>query len=53
LVDVFSKDAIAVVDEEAVGMTARQSFSELLQRPFRCGMGRDVVVEKKEPGMNA
>ena len=26
-------------------MTARQSFSELPLRPFRCGMGRDVVVE--------
>ena len=26
-------------------MIARQRFPELLQRPFRRGMGRDVVVE--------
>ena len=35
LVDFLSKDAIAVVDDEAVRMVARQRFPELLQRPFR------------------
>src|SRR6516165_7726801 len=45
LVDLFREDAVAIVDEEAIEMTARQSFPELLQRPFRCGMRRDVVVE--------
>jgi len=44
-VDFLCEDAIAIMDEEAVGMIARQSFPELLQRPCRRGMGRDVVVE--------
>jgi hypothetical protein len=26
-------------------MTARQCFPELLERPFPCGMGSDVLVE--------
>ena len=33
------------MDGEAVGLAARQSFSELLQRPFRRGMASDIVVE--------
>ena len=33
------------MDDEAVGMAARQRFPELLQRPFRRGMRRGVVVE--------
>ena len=33
------------MDDEAVGMAARQRFPELLQSPFRRGMGRGVVVE--------
>ena len=45
LVDFLSKDAIAIVDDEAVRMVARQRFPELLQRPFRRGMGSDVLVE--------
>src|SRR5215471_6324030 len=44
-VDFRSEDAIAILDEEAVGMIARQRFPELGQRPLRRGMGRDVVVE--------
>ena len=35
LVDVLSEDAVAIVDQEAVGMIARQRFPELLERPFR------------------
>src|SRR6516165_10174285 len=45
LVDIRREDAVAIVDDEAVRMIARQGFPELLQRPFRRGMGRDVVVE--------
>src|SRR5215469_14663151 len=45
LIDFRSEDAIAIVNEEAIGMIARQRFSELLQRPLRRGMGRDVVVD--------
>src|SRR5215831_14500417 len=45
LVDLFSEEAVAIVDQEAVGMISRQRFPELLQRPFRRGMGRDVVVD--------
>src|SRR5215831_4804753 len=45
LVGIRRKDAVAVVDDEAVRMIARQGFPELLQRPFRRGMGSDVLVE--------
>src|SRR5262249_25159213 len=45
LVDLLSEEAVAIVDEEAVGMISRQRFPELLQRPFRRGMGSYVVVE--------
>src|SRR5215471_13095911 len=45
LVDFLCEDAIVIMDEEAVGMIARQRFPELLQRPLRGGMGRDVVEE--------
>ena len=43
LVDVLSEDAVAIVDQEAVGMISRQRFSELLLRPIRRGMGSYVV----------
>jgi len=33
------------MDDEALGVAARQRFPELLQCPFRRGMGRGVVVE--------
>src|SRR6516225_3560006 len=33
LVDLLNEDAIAIVDDEAVGMIARQGFPELLCRP--------------------
>src|SRR5215467_9984689 len=45
LVNILREDAVAVVDEEAVRMIARQGLPELLQRPFRRGMGSDVLVE--------
>ena len=45
LVDLRSEDAIAIMDEEAVRMIAGQRFPELLQRPCRRGMGRNVLVE--------
>src|SRR5215471_3719778 len=45
LVDIRIEDAVTIVDDEAVWMIARQGFPELLQRPFRRGMGRDVVVD--------
>src|SRR5215472_4480122 len=45
LVDLISEDAIAIVDDEATGMAARQRFPELRQRPFRRRMGSDVLVE--------
>src|SRR5215831_5516377 len=45
LVDFLCEDAIAIMDDEAIGMISRQRFPELLERPFRRGMGRDVVVE--------
>ena len=51
LVDFRSEDAIPIVNEEAVGMIARQGFPELLQRPLRRGMRRDVVV-KNPAGSN-
>src|SRR5215467_2118614 len=45
LVDVLSEDAVAIVDQEAVGMIARQRFPELLERPFRRRMSSYVLVE--------
>ena len=45
LVDFLSEDAVPIVDDETIRMVARQRFPELLQRPFRRGMGRGVVVE--------
>src|SRR5215471_11461605 len=45
LVDLLSEEAVAIVDQEAVGMIARQRFPELLEGPFRRGMGRDVLME--------
>src|SRR5215471_16903291 len=44
-VDIRREHAVAIVDDEAVRMVTRQRFPELLQRPFRRGMGRDVEVE--------
>ena len=38
LVDIRREDAVAVVDDEAVRMIARQGFPELLHRPFRRGI---------------
>jgi len=45
LVNRLREDAVPIMDGEAVGMTARQGFPELLQRPFRRGMRRGVVME--------
>ena len=45
LVDFLSEDTVPIMDYEAIGMVARQCFPGLLQRPFRRGMGRGVVVE--------
>ena len=45
LVNFLSEDAIAIMDDEAVGMIVRQRFPELLQCPFRRGIGCDDVVE--------
>ena len=42
LVDLLSEDAVAIVDQEAVGMIAGQRFPELLESPFRRGMGSYV-----------
>src|SRR5215813_4370015 len=44
-VDIRREYAVAIVDDEGMGMVARQRFPELLQRPFRRGMGRGVEVE--------
>src|SRR5262249_61313309 len=43
LVDIRREDVVAIVDDETIRMIARQGFPELLQRPFRRGMGGDVV----------
>src|SRR5215813_2910142 len=45
LVDILREDAVTIVDDETIRMIARQGIPELLQRPFRRGMGHDVVVE--------
>src|SRR4029077_2428786 len=45
LVDFLGEDAVSIVDDEPVRMIARQCLPELLERPFRRGMGSDVLVE--------
>src|SRR5215472_5402173 len=45
LVDLLIEDTVPIVDDEAIGMIARQRFPELLQCPFRRGMASDIVVE--------
>src|SRR5215472_17013879 len=45
LVHRLREDVVPIMDDEAVGMAARQRFPELLPCPFRRGMGRGVVVE--------
>src|SRR5271166_3173201 len=45
LVDFLKEDAVSIVDEESVRMIARQCLPELLECPFRCGMGSDVLVK--------
>src|SRR5215467_1393573 len=45
LVDIRREDGVAIVDDETIRMIARQGFPELLHRPFRRGMGRDVLVK--------
>ena len=45
LVDVLAEDAVPIVDDEAVRMTAWQRFPQLLERPFRRGMGSYVLVQ--------
>src|SRR5260370_8389163 len=44
LVDFLGEDAVSIVDDESVRMIARQCLPELLERPFRCGMGSAVLV---------
>jgi hypothetical protein len=45
LVDFLGENAVSIVDDKSVRMTARQCLPELLERPFRRGMGSDVLVE--------
>src|SRR5215472_3133721 len=45
LVNRLREDAVPIMDDEAVGVAARQRFPELLQRPFRRGVRRGVEVE--------
>ena len=45
LVNRLREDAVPIMEDEAVGMAARERFPELLQCPFRRGMRRDVMVE--------
>jgi len=56
LADFVCEGAIAIVDEETVGMIAGQRFPELLQRPCPGGMGcnpqRGVVVDSPGPSGN-
>ena len=46
LVQFSREDAVAVVDQEAIRMAARQGLSELLQGPFRSWVGGNVVMNK-------
>ena len=39
------KDRIAVVDEELIGMIARNGVPQLLERPFRRRMSRHIALQ--------
>src|SRR5260370_38538499 len=44
LVDLLGEDAVSIVDDKSVRMIARQCLPELLERPFRCWMGSDILL---------
>jgi hypothetical protein len=39
------KDRIAIVDEELIGMIARNGVPQLLERPFRRRMSRHIAMQ--------
>jgi len=45
LVKLLREDAIAVMDQEAVGMVSGNRFAQLLQGPRRCWMRRDIGMQ--------
>jgi hypothetical protein len=44
MVQLFRVDPIPVMDQVSVWVLSGQRFAELLQRPFRCGMGGHIVM---------
>ena len=42
--DIWREDAIAIMDDEAIGALQRQTVPELLDRPFRRGMVGEIPV---------
>jgi hypothetical protein len=51
LVELRRENAVRVMEQEAIGMLGRNSFAQLLERPWRCGMGRYLDVEDTPCGM--
>ena len=51
LVELLREDAVAVMDEEAVGMVRWNRFAQLLQRPRGRGMRRHIGMEDAAGGM--
>lgn len=45
LIDLSREDGVAVMNQKLVGMIECEHFAELLDRPLRGGMGRDVGVD--------
>src|SRR6201984_188538 len=41
------KDRIAIVDEELIGMIARNGVPQLLERPFRRRMSRHITMQNR------
>jgi len=51
LVKLLREDAIAVVNQESVGMVSRNRFAELLESPRRGRMRRDMGMQDAARGM--
>src|SRR5262249_18896622 len=51
LVELCRENAVPVMEQEAIGMLSRKSFAQLLERPWRCGMGCHLDVEDTPCGV--
>ena len=51
LVELLGEHAVAVMEQEAVAMVSGNSFAQLLEHPWGCGMSRHIAVEHAARGV--